>query len=488
MDRIGVTGKAFTDPHGRTRIFNGFNFDHKAGGADTFRYALDRAFFARYAARGFNVLRLGVTWENLEPTPGEYNESYLRSMDAIFTAAAAHGVYIFLDMHQDLYSGFETRIGDGAPAWATLSDGYRQRKPFYAWGEGYFWSKAVHASFDHFWANDECCGRGLQEHFAALWGMLARRYGDQPALLGYDLLNEPFPGSSGGAMLRRLALRGVKEALTGKTFPRKAVLRDLLREKNAVALLRHMHPAFLAEAVGAAAALCRKFDQECYAPFLERVTAAIRRETQNGIIMAEQSILGNLGATQEGPAIRVDGRREPNQCYAPHAYDITVDTPMYKYADNTRVASFFDAAARRQDAQNLPVLVGEWGGADSHSRAWFPHAQFLLDYFDRRQWGQTYWTYAEGDLEAPLMEVLSRSCPQAIPGTIDYYLTDRGNRVFCLGYTHAENAAAPATIYIHKPCKAIETDGIYRLTPLEDGASLLEVQTQPGQHRVQVQF
>jgi endoglycosylceramidase len=57
-------------------------------------------------------------------------------------------------------------------------------------------SEAVQRAFDHFWANDKAPdGLGLQDHFAACWRALAERLGSQKWLLGYDLFNEPFPGS-----------------------------------------------------------------------------------------------------------------------------------------------------------------------------------------------------------------------------------------------------------------------------------------------------
>ena len=38
-------------------------------------------------------------------------------------------------------------------------------------------------------------GVGLQDHYAAAWRHVAQRLGGEMGLLGYDLFNEPFPGT-----------------------------------------------------------------------------------------------------------------------------------------------------------------------------------------------------------------------------------------------------------------------------------------------------
>ena len=121
MDKIGTNGIHFTDDSGRIRFFNGMNIDDKLIG-DTFRYNLDDEFFSLYTANGFNLIRLAVQWANIEPRQGQYSETYLESLDKIFRLAEKHNVYILLDMHQDLYSGFDgVGGGDGAPGWACSS-------------------------------------------------------------------------------------------------------------------------------------------------------------------------------------------------------------------------------------------------------------------------------------------------------------------------------------------------------------------------------
>jgi endoglycosylceramidase len=55
----------------------------------------------------------------------------------------------------------------------------------------YLGMPALNRAFDHFWANDG----GLQDAYAAAWAHVAQRFAQNRHVLGYDLLNEPWPGS-----------------------------------------------------------------------------------------------------------------------------------------------------------------------------------------------------------------------------------------------------------------------------------------------------
>ena len=148
------------------------------------------------AARGLSVVRLVVHWSRLEPERGQIDTAYLDDIDAYVIAAAEHGLYTVIDMHQDAWAAFiYTPQGeacpegsspgkgwDGAPAWATLTDdlstcitGDRNSAP------------AVVAAWNHFYDNSE----GIQDNFVATWAAVAARFAGRPEVAGYDLLNEP---------------------------------------------------------------------------------------------------------------------------------------------------------------------------------------------------------------------------------------------------------------------------------------------------------
>jgi len=489
LDKLYTDGLCFVDGQGRTRIFNGMNIQEKPGGRKRLGYDLDDAFFEKYTARGMNLIRLAVVWENLEPRPGQYNESYLRSIDEVFDCAARHEVYIFLDMHQDLYGDMGMGDGaDGAPKWAQITGGAKSRKPKFVWSENYLLSKAVRRCFDHFWDNTPVYGKGLQDHFAALWAMLARRYGDHPALFGFDFLNEPFSGSD--ALRTAIAGLGglVKTILFSRDVKTGRLLTDLLR-KNIPGALGQFSAKVMRQITGAASASVNRFDRGKLGPFHNKMGAAVRKVTRNGFLVLGQSIFCSWGIPFGAPAIAVDGRRDPNQCYAPHAYDLMVETPgLNKFSGNERVAGFFSVIADTQERLQMPVVVGEWGGGGNDERDWFPHARFLRDFFDERHWSQAYWCYREGILDSPLMEeALCRSYPQAVAGSIERYAHCGDS--FVLEFIQSPEDSAESLLYLHRPFAQAECDGSYEtVTQYETGACILRLRTKPGRHCVKILF
>lgn len=176
------------------------------------------------ARLGFNVVRLGVIWEGLEPGPpgarandprycaphrrgrrfpplGRANpydpgavSAYLRRTDRIVRLLSLAGLRVIIDMHSDVYGsvfftaqGATPWNGEGAPAWATCTGG----APFIAppgWGSAWY-SPAVQTAIHHFFANDV---RGdLQGQYARVWQAVARHYRGDSEVIGYDVYNEP---------------------------------------------------------------------------------------------------------------------------------------------------------------------------------------------------------------------------------------------------------------------------------------------------------
>ena len=487
MERIITSKNFFKDGQGRTRFFNGMNIDDKHIRRKSFYYDLDETFFKTYVEKGFNLIRLAVTWENLEPSKEKYNESYIRSIDEIFSLAEKYGVYILLDMHQDLYSGYaEGNPGDGAPLWATITDGVKPQQPKFVWAEGYLFGKWVHNAFDHFWNNDPIDGIGLQDRYAMLWQMLAERYGDSPALFGFDIMNEPFPGSDIKAMLARLIIGAVKEALFGGKLDIPSIMGSLLK-KDIPGVLDKVGGDIIPDIMKHVAANAKRFDETKYAPFLNKIAAAIRVKTKNGILVIEQQYLCNAGVSQFVRPLTVGGEREPLQCFAPHGYDMTVDTPLYQYAKADRVTAFFDEMKRTSERLDVPVVVGEWGGcSDNTDTSWFPHAFELLDYFDKNKWSQTYWDYHGDDLSSPLMEMLSRTYAVAVAGEVRSYSTDREKGKYSIRYS--SDSEGESIFYVHTDAK-VDSDGEVRtIEEYPSGAKLVGVMTKPGEHQTEIRF
>jgi len=180
---------------------------------------------ARTLARlGFNMVRLGIIWEGLEPGPpaaapddprycsphrrgtpfpslGRANpydpatvRAYLVRTDRIVALLAQAGIRVVIDMHQDIWgsafsyaAGTTPWNGEGAPPWATCSGKGRVRLPT-SWGDAYQ-VPAVQQALHHFWAND--VRADLQGQFARVWQAVARHYRDDQDVLGYEVVNEP---------------------------------------------------------------------------------------------------------------------------------------------------------------------------------------------------------------------------------------------------------------------------------------------------------
>lgn len=193
-EQYGHAGRWITDEAGRVVVFHGVNMVNKLPPYDPASAGFGEDDVALLAREGINAVRVGVLWVGVEPAPGEYDEAYLDSIASTVDMLHAAGIASLLDFHQDGYGvAFN---GDGFPAWATLTDDLpvEQLKAFpldYARNAG------LQRAFDNFWANSPGPGGiGLQDRYAAAWAHVAARFRDTPGVLGYELMNEPFPGSN----------------------------------------------------------------------------------------------------------------------------------------------------------------------------------------------------------------------------------------------------------------------------------------------------
>ena len=492
MEKITVNNNYFKDEYNRERIFNGINICDKGifnGKSRDYTYEWEEGRARKLKENGLNLVRLGITWDALEPQMDFYNEKYLDAIEKIMDDCAENDVYVYLDMHQDLFSGFGNGPGDGAPDWACLKDGYEYKLPKYIWGEGYYFNKAVKRCFDNFWDNKPLTnGTGVQDKYIELWAMLAKRFGNHPALMGFDIMNEPYIGTNGGKLFTKLIMSAVRKTLFDRRLNRHELIKKLKVKGKEVLALDEYSPQMIIDIMSAAQKGVEKFEKEKYSPFLVKTSKAIRKETPNGTIMIENNYFSNFAVPCSLKPIELDGKAEPNQCFAPHAYDIMVDTPLYKYANNDRLKAIFGMRRNEQETTlNMPVVVGEWGG-NSDGTQWLPHVEFLLSLYDSYKWSNTYWAYYDGIFDSELMGVLKRPHPIAVSGTIISYCHNRDENTFELEFNNLENCTKETEIFVHKKVKAVECSGTFDVNYFADDSGILTLKADSGINKIKIYF
>lgn len=168
---LSVKGTWIVNSIGRPVILRGVNFvGYQLDTADLTMHS--ESAYEMFARLGFNVVRLPISWSNLEPRPGMFRESYLASyVDRDVRWAKKYGLYVVLDMHQ---SSWGARFGgSGVPDWAV--NHYPPTEV------------GMRRAVSDFWNHTS-----LQDHLTEVWRNVARRYANETTIAGYDILNEPW--------------------------------------------------------------------------------------------------------------------------------------------------------------------------------------------------------------------------------------------------------------------------------------------------------
>ena len=196
------------------------------------------------AAQGFNTVRLGVIFAGVMPQRGKVDAAYLDKVARVVDLLAARHIWVLLDFHQDMYN--ERFGGEGFPAWAVRDDGLPM--PYDAGFPGNYFQPPTTRAFDNFYANVD----HLEDLYAEGWAAVAARFRRTSYVLGYDVMNEPWPGSQ---------------------------------------------TATCANPAG-----CPVFDGQALMPLYDKVTTAVRRVDRQRIVWVEPQVLFNDGAqTNLGP-------------------------------------------------------------------------------------------------------------------------------------------------------------------------------------------
>ncbi|MFI8938636.1 cellulase family glycosylhydrolase [Streptomyces syringium] len=287
-----------TDERGRVLTLRGWNVEDKNHRGAPALSDITERHFRDLAARGFNTARLLVFWDDLEPRRGHYSERYLTKIERILDWAHTHRVRVVIDAHQDVF-GPAFGSHRGIPEWATRTDGLPYKPHPDDWFAEYF-EPAVQAAFEHLYEDAD-----LRRAQARMWQVLAGRLAHHPAVLGYDLINEP---------MGRL--------LPGEDLPTAA----------------------------------RRIEAEQITPMYNRLAAAIRQVDRRHWLFVEPTpIVG------EGVPTGLGRVADPKVVYAPHFYNAAMEAgrdydPAAKWIEN------YEAAVTRYPRERrVPVVVGEWG-------------------------------------------------------------------------------------------------------------------------------
>lgn len=271
---------------------------------------------------GFNVARFLIFWAGIEPEQGVYDDEYLDVVEERLDWAESIGLYVILDMHQDIY-GYKFG-GDGAPDWAVWDDGRYFGGGLEPWWLNNLWP-AVRRAFANLWTDEE-----LQMYFHGAWAHVAERFADHPAVLGFEIINEPFCG-------------------------------DILPWN---------------------------FETTVLPWFYKGVIDAMRAVAPDKIVFYEPHITATPGFRSLLPPI---GRE--NLVYFPHCYNPLLEESLFPYTGLGWQVDLYmnrrDSDARRA---GVPWMVGEFGVSGS-LQGFGRYLNDICDGLDRRLAGWTYWSY-----------------------------------------------------------------------------------------------
>jgi endoglycosylceramidase len=349
-------GRWITDARGRVHILHGWNVVSKVGSQrpeDTGFGRDDARFLKR---NGFNTIRLGVIYGALEPEPPaaggppRYAEGYLRSIERTQRMLAKYGIQTLLDFHQDLYN--EKFQGEGWPDWQVLDttpvgnftcpNELRQGFP-----NNYVVNAGLNCAFDSFWANRHLDGTGLQDRYAAAWRHVAQRFRGAPKLLGYNIINEPWPGS--------------------------------------------MYPTCLSPTG------CPAFDTQTLEPFSERVISEIREVDQRSLAWYAPLVVFDFGADSSHGAIGnpSDGF-DPNTGFAFNMYCLAGGFLPANPAGDASCGETYeitlDNADKQADETGDALLMTEYGATNDLNVV-----NEVIDRTDAHMIGWQQWHYCECD-------------------------------------------------------------------------------------------
>lgn len=400
--RIGHAGRWLTDDAGRVVVVHGVNMPSKLLPAypAALRFNGDDA--ALLVRLGFNAVRVTVERYAVSPRAGVFDAAYVGHIARTVRLLARHGIMTLLDFHQDQYG--PVFLDNGYPDWMTLTDGI---PPVYMpFPFQYFASPAMNRAFDHLWANDVGpSGRPLQTDDAAILSYVAAKLRHEPGILGYEIINEPWPGTA--------------------------------------------YPSCIRPTLG-----CREFDEGPLSAYYGRIVPALRRADPKHMIWYEPLTTFNTGIPTY-----VNAPKDARLGFAFHDYAFLCgatndaglpvnSSSLCEPQDEMVMSNALERSARTKDA----LLVTEFGATMDPQTL-----TRLVNLYDRNRMPWLFWSYtryilrlsADGkllpatdeNLNSPIVQALARPYPQLVSGTPLAWGFDPATKVFTMRYTTSRVSA-----------------------------------------------
>jgi len=393
-------------------------------------------------ANGFNVVRLGVLFAGVMPQQGVIDQAYLEQIDRTVQLLAAQHIWVLLDFHQDQYN--EKFQGEGFPDWAVPAQ-LLPNDAHYGFPLDEFLSLALNGVYDKLWANSN----GIWSQYQNAWAAAAAHWRNQSYLLGYDLFNEPWPGT-----------------LYATCFEIDCPLFDATLQK-----------------------------------FQQQALAGVRSADTTHFAFFEPQQLFDFGAPSRFG--KIDDAAIGLSWHAYCSAELLASTGLPDLPDCPILEPrTMNNAASQIAAMGATSLMTEFGASDDLS-----DIGRVTQLADQHLVGWTYWAYknfgdptgaaAEGlfsndadlsTLKAPKADLLIRPYAQAIAGTPQSMSFDTSSKIFTLSYA-PRASTAPTEIFV--PARQYPNGYLVSVqggqVTSAPGATLLQVANSAGASQVQVQ-
>jgi endoglycosylceramidase len=398
---LGHAGRWITDADGKVVMIHGVNAPSKnlPATAQSLNFGDDDALLLNRL--GFNAVRLTLERYVAEPKAGQIDHAYIAKFAETTRILAKHGIYTLIDFHQDDFG--IAFLDNGFPDWMTVTDGLPNLF-FSPYPTQQFDNPAMNKAFDHLWANDTGpSGRPLQTDDANLLAAVATQLRGEPGLLGYEIINEPWPGT--------------------------------------------IYPQCMNPQIG-----CADFDKGPFSAYNDRIAKAIHAADPNHFVWYEPIVLFNQGTQTHMIPPRI-----ANRGFAFHDYNLCAGSDDLPVAPPDSAVDALCPSKRSTVLNNAldfskssgdPLLMTEYGATMTPKTI-----TKAVDAYDQTMIPWMWWSYTryvlkldannallpatDANVNWPVADALMRPYPQLIAGTPQAWHWDAAAHVFTMSYSTA---------------------------------------------------